>query len=136
MDRVWKIAIALAGVGLTSCTTLMPDGQSWSANNRIMLVRGEPPTLGHQRTEFLRTYYPSFGRFLGQQGRPDFIAETRSDRRHFIVLYYPERQLAYSCRSVQISRRDVEFSGPYTITRGEVAVLRRLKREARDMPQR
>lgn len=119
---------------MASCAPMMSDGQAWSANNRIMLVRREPATLGYQRATFLRTYYPSFGRFLQQQGQPDFIAETHSDRRHFIVLYYPERHIAYACRSVNVTNRDVEVTGPHPITRSEVAVLQRLKREARDMP--
>lgn len=139
MKRRWSIrwlGTALVAASLASCTSFVPEGQSRSANNRIMLVRQEPATLGYQRTAFLRSYYPAFGDFINRQGFPDFIAETESDKRHFIVLYYPEHQSAYSCRGVQFSRRDVEFTGPIKITRGEVAVLKRLKREARDMPPR
>ncbi|MGE9271359.1 MAG: hypothetical protein ACQKBU_11205, partial [Verrucomicrobiales bacterium] len=78
------------------------SGARWSeraANDRIMLVRESPVTLGFHRLEQHAASHPDFAVFLGKQGRPDFIAETHSDDRHYMILYYLDGEAAYAARS-------------------------------------
>lgn len=120
-------AILLSCLALVSC-----GGPSWSeraANDRIMLVRETPPTLGYQRLEQQSLKHPSLAQFMGKRGRPDFVAETHSDDRHYMVLYYLERKAAYAARSWR-GQPAMEFAGPYPITDEETELLADLKKSS------
>jgi hypothetical protein len=99
-----------------------------------MLVRELPPTLGYRRLAHQVRSHPDLGRFLETQGRPDFIAETSSDDRQYLVFYYLDRQQAYACRSWRGQPNAIEFAGPYAITAQEVDLLVELKKGGTRMP--
>ena len=114
-------------LALVSC-----GGSGWAeraANDRIMLVRTQPPTLGYHRLKQESAKHRDLAGFLGKRGNPDFVAETHSDDRHYMILYYLERKTAYAARSWKGQER-IEFAGPYPITQQEVKVLGDLKRNA------
>ncbi len=98
-----------------------------AANDHIMLVRRAPPTFGFQRLAALATAYPDLGIFLRQTGDPDFLAETNKSGNRYLILYYTKSRKAYACRTGEGSSRQVEFSGPYPITDGEVRTLSALR---------
>ena len=128
------LALILAVVWLLpSCGNRM----HWSeraAQDRIMLVREQPPTLGFRRLSHQAVAHPDLGRFLVSKGRPDFIAETSSDDRQYLVLYYIDRRQAFACRSWRGQPNAIEFAGPYAITAKEVELLVELKRSGGPMP--
>jgi hypothetical protein len=114
-----------------------PLGDAWvsgwtesQANDQIMLVRQEPRTLGFQRLESQSGVYPDLGVFLRVHGMPDFLAESTTSNRHFLILYYLDNRCAFACRAKDPSTRIIEFSGPYPITEREFQLLEGLKREA------
>ena len=92
-----------------------------------MLVRQSPETLGHKRIIYQAAYHADFASFLQSSGEPDFIAETSSDSRQYMILYYLESKSAFACRSWRGSRQKVEFAGPYPMTKKETELLRKLK---------
>lgn len=100
------------------------------ANDRIMLVRKEPRTLGFQRLASQSGVYPDLGEFLRLRGEPDFLAESSASGRHFLILYYLDDRTAFACRAKAPSTRSIEFAGPYPITEREYQVLGDLKRQA------
>ncbi len=105
-----------------------------AAQDRIMLVREEPPTLGYRRLGHQSISHPDLGRFLEKKGRPDFIAETSAEDRQYLVLYYLASKRAYACRSWRSQPNTIEFAGPYDITSKEVELLQELKKNAADIP--
>lgn len=120
-------AILLCCLFLVSC-----GGSGWAeraANDRIMLVREAPPTLGFRRLEQQSARHPSLTQFMGKRGRPDFVAETHSDDRHYMVLYYLERKVAYAARSWR-GQPTMEFAGPYPISDEETKILGDLKNDS------
>jgi len=119
------LAIAL----LASCG----GGARWSeraARDRIMLVREEPPTLGFTRLGYQASAHPDLGRFLAATGRPDFLAETASGDRRYLILYYLDRRQAYACRTWKERNAAIEFAGPYAMTEKETELLRELQEGA------
>ncbi len=129
----FSAVILSLGLLLTSCGHRM----HWSeraAQDRIMLVRESPPTLGHRRLAYQSVAHPDLGRFLGRQGTPDFIAETSAENRQYMVLYYLDRKKAYACRSWRHEPEAIEFAGPYDITSKEVELLGELKKNASEIP--
>jgi hypothetical protein len=59
-----------------------PVGRGWeagwterAAQDRIMLVRNAPETLGHRRLVYQSTAHPNLDVFLKEKGLPDFIEE-------------------------------------------------------------
>jgi hypothetical protein len=112
---------------LASC-----GGQGWAeraANDRIMMVRVEPPTLGYHRLVQESARHPDLGVFLRKQGRPDFVAETHSDDRHYMILFYLEKKRAFAARSWR-GQSVIEFAGPSPITAHEVKLLGDLKKNS------
>ena len=106
------------------------DGRHWSeraAQDRIMLVRQSPETLGHKRIAYQAAAHPDFASFLNSSGEPDFIAETSSDSRQYMILYYLGSRHAFACRSWRGSRQKIEFAGPYPMTKKETELLQQLK---------
>jgi len=117
-------AALLLSLLLVSC-----GGSGWAeraANDRIMLVRAQPPTLGYHRLEQESAKHADLATFLGKKGRPDFVAETHSDDRHYMILYYLDKETAYAARSWK-GQQMIEFAGPYPITKQEVKILGDLK---------
>ncbi|MEP4077896.1 hypothetical protein [Haloferula sp.] len=119
-------ALALIPFLLVSCM----DGRHWSeraAQDRIMLVRSDPETLGHKRIVYQAASHPDFATFLRSSGEPDFIAETSSDSRQYMILYYLDSENAFACRSWRGSQQKMEFAGPYPMTAKETELLKKLK---------
>ena len=128
----WMSPILTAGaLGLASCTTFsdawMTGWTDAAADDRIMLVRAEPPSLGYQRLKRQSGLYPDLAEFLAQRKWPDFLAETSSEGQHYLVLYYLERKEAWAGRTKRSSRRIMEFSGPQAVTDNELRMLSSLK---------
>jgi hypothetical protein len=98
-----------------------------SANDRIMLVREQPASLGHQRLTRQARLYPDLAAFLQLKGWPDFLAETTNDGQHYLVLYYLDRTEAWAGRTKRSTRQVMEFAGPYPITPNEKKLLRNLQ---------
>ncbi|MFC7337968.1 hypothetical protein ACFQY0_12320 [Haloferula chungangensis] len=119
-------ALLLVPLMLVSCG----DGRHWSeraAQDRIMLVRRDPETLGHKRIVYQAAAHPDFASFLNSSGEPDFIAETSSDSRQYMILYYLDSRNAFACRSWRGSQQRMEFAGPYPMTKKETELLQELK---------
>ena len=119
-------ALALIPLILASCM----DGKHWSeraAQDRIMLVRTHPETLGHKRIVYQASAHPDFAKFLRTSGEPDFIAETSSESRQYMILYYLDSKNAFASRSWRGSQQQVEFAGPYPMTKKEIELLQKLK---------
>ena len=130
MAAGWVVmAAVLAGACRPVSDAWMTGWTEAQANDRIMLVRKEPRTLGYQRLESQSGVYPDLAVFLRVHGMPDFLAESTTSNRHFLILYYLERRSAFACRAKAPSTRLIEFAGPYAITEREVQVLDDLKRQ-------
>lgn len=122
-----KLAVlAVIPLLLASCG----DGRHWTeraAHDRIMLVRNDPETLGHKRIVYQASSHPDFAKFLRTSGEPDFIAETSSETRQYMILYYLDSRNAFACRSWRGSQQKMEFAGPYPMTSKETEVLIKLR---------
>lgn len=125
---------ALAALAFASC---FPVKQGWdagwterAAQDRIMLVRQAPETLGHRRLVYQSAAHPDLGTFLESRGMPDFIAETSSDDRQYLILYYLDSRRAFACRTHRSSGSGIDFAGPYQMTERETKTLRDLQRES------
>ena len=114
---------------VASCA--MPMGSSErKAQDRIMLVSNTPPTLGAQRLRQQSSTHRDLAIFLGNRGDPDFIAETSSEDRQYLILYYLKKEQAWACRSWRGQPNAIEFAGPYSITTKESEILEALQRNA------
>lgn len=121
----------LAAAVLASCAG--PVGRAErAAQDRIMLVREQPATLGFRRLKMQASTHPDLARFLSRKGLPDFVVETTSGDRQYFIFYYLGARNAYACRSWRHWNQEVEFSGPYDITAKEVDLLETLKRNSGD----
>jgi len=98
-----------------------------AAQGRIMLVADHPETLGLKRIESQSKSYPDLRNFIQAQGRPDFLAETDSDRQRYLVLYYLDEKVAYAARIRKSRNHAMEFTRPHPITKGEVELLGNLR---------
>jgi hypothetical protein len=101
-----------------------------AAKDQIMLVRRDPPSLGQRRLTRQSGVYPDLGVFLGAQGMPDFLAEANTNKRHFLILYYLDARRAYACRAKAPATRQIEFTGPYAMTKREYDLLQKFKKQA------
>lgn len=136
MRRIWK-ACFLLGLAAVPGTGCRPVSDAWmtgwtaaAAQDQIMLVRSEPPSLGYRRLTSQSGVYPKLEVFLRAQGMPDFVAETSNRERHFLILYYLKAKHAYACRAKAPSTREIEFTGPYPITPREHRMLRGFQQQA------
>lgn len=122
-------SLLLAPLLLTACTPFEEEvGRSErAAQDRIMLVRDAPETLGHRRLVYQSAAHPTLRGFLTEEGLPDFIAETSSEDRQYMILYYLDSMSAYSCRTRRGTSLPVDVAGPYKMTKRETAVLRELQ---------
>lgn len=121
------VAIVLVACLLAACGPRVHWTER-AAHDRIMLVRNRPPTLGQRRLVHQSVAHPDLGKFLSAHGTPDFIAETSSDDRQYLILYYLQPKKAYACRSWRGQPRGIEFAGPYDMTEHETRLLRDLQR--------
>lgn len=129
-------AIYLSAIAL-ACVSCVPVGNSAylnstgaAANDHIMLVRQNPPTFGFQRLSALSIRHPDLAVFIGQQGLPDYLAETNKGGNRYLILYYLSARKAFACRTDSGNSRQVEFSGPYPVTDNEFRTLSRLGESA------
>lgn len=135
MRRCSSIFCLLLAIPLTHCAPYRAAWNSgWTekeANNSMMLVIADPPTLGWRRLQNHATLHPEFQALLTQLGSPDCIAESTQDRRHYLILYYLKNRQAYSCRNDTRSvSKPMEFSGPYPITDKEYRLLSDFQQKA------
>lgn len=132
-----RIALFLT-VLLASCAPVRRGWDAgWSeraAKDRIMLVRESPETLGHRRLVYQSAAHPDLGNFLKGKGMPDFIAETSSDDRQYLILYYLDTRRAFACRTRRSPGTLIDFAGPYPMTDRETRLLRQLKENSRRDP--
>jgi hypothetical protein len=117
--------------GLNSCRSIENTGYLYqtagAAHDHIMLVRENPPTFGHQRLLALTKRHPDLAVFIQRQGLPRYYAETTNSGDRYFILYYPKKREAFACRNMAKSSHNIEFSGPYPITKNELATLRKLE---------
>lgn len=127
--------LSLVFILLAACAPVRRDWNAgWSehaAQDRIMLVRNDPETLGYRRLVYQSSDHPDLGVFLGKKGFPDFIAETSSDDRQYLILYYLESRRAYACRTRRGKGVATDFAGPYPMTERETSLLKNLKKNSR-----
>jgi hypothetical protein len=144
MAQGWKtVGYGMVGLVLALTSACRPVADAWmtgwtggQANDRIMLVRQEPRSLGYQRMLSQSGVYPDLEVFLERWGMPDFLAESSANHRHFLILYYQEAKTAYACRAKAPSTREIEFAGPYPMTEREYRLLRQLKAKGSGPPAR
>lgn len=134
MPRFFLLITAFAcifTVGMSSCGSLGNSGYLFTtaadAHDHIMLVRESPLTFGYERLHALSQHYPHLAVFIENQGLPRYYAETKSGGGHYLILYYPERREAFACRNLSSSSHQIEFSGPYPITKNELTTLHKLE---------
>lgn len=129
-----SFALPRLALSILLCTACAPVTNSSylsrtaaAANDHIMLVRRAPPTFGFHRLAALATAYPDLGIFLSQKDDPDFLAETKKGDNRYLILYYTKSRRAFACRTGEGRSRQIEFSGPYPITDGELRTLQGLR---------
>jgi hypothetical protein len=131
--------VGLLTLGLASCGSLsdawMTGRTATAADNRIMLVRAQPPSFGQQRLDYQAGLYPDLGIFLTKFGAPDFLAEMTSKERHYLILYYLETRQAFACRTKEPGKREVEFAGPYPISPHELQLLEGFRKQSAQVNQ-
>lgn len=125
----------LIALHLSACAPVRRGWDAgWSeraAKDRIMLVREAPQTLGHRRLVYQSAAHPDLGNFLKGKGLPDFIAETSTDDRQYLILYYLDSRRAFACRTRRSPGTVIDFAGPYPITDRETKLLRQLQENSR-----
>ena len=94
-------------------------------------MRNAPETLGHRRLVYQSAAHPDLGVFLKSKGLPDFIAETSSDDRQYLILYYLDSRRAFACRTRRSPGTVIDFAGPYPMTDRETKLLRELQDNSR-----
>ena len=92
-----------------------------------MLVREAPPTLGARRVAYQSANHSDFAQFIRRNGLPDFVAETSSGDRRYMILYYVEKRQAFACRTWNGYRNEINFAGPYPINNKEAQLLNELR---------
>lgn len=102
-----------------------------AAQDRIMLVRDTPETLGHRRLVYQSAAHPDLSVFFKGRGFPDFIAETSSEDRQYLILYYLKSRHAFACRTRRGTGSAIDFAGPYNMTVRETNVLRQLQKNSK-----
>jgi hypothetical protein len=101
------------------------------AEDSIMLVLADPPSLGWKRLQQHSALHPEFRSFLNQMGQPDCLAESVQGDRRYIILYYLEQRRAFSLRTAARSLGEpMQVSGPYPITDKEYALLSSFQNKA------
>ncbi len=131
--------LAPAAIALILAAACRPLGDAWMtgwtqarASNRIMIVREQPRSLGHQRLVNQAGVYPDLNAFLHLRGLPDFLAESSASKRRFLILYYLDDHTAIAARTKGPGSRSIEFAGPYPITDREYRHLSNLRKKNRE----
>lgn len=116
-----------AGILITGCAH---EGNTWlrgqetsATDNQMMLIRREPPSTGWVRLEQQAVRHPDVGAFLQMKGAPDFLAESNTGERRYMIFYYLKNRQAFACRMRNGRGGNVEFAGPYPITDREFQLL-------------
>lgn len=132
--NVRRLLLCFSILCLTGCG---PVSDAWmtgwtdsAANDRIMLVRAEPPSFGYVRLARQTRLYPDLSLFVARHGLPGFVAEITNRNQHYLILYYLEVSEAYACRTKGAGSREVEFAGPYPITPREHKTLEGFRLQA------
>ena len=101
------------------------------ADNSIMLVIDQPPTLGYKRLKSHCAIHPEFSQLLEELGQPDCLAESTQEDQHYMILYYLNQRHAFSCRTnAKRSSAVMQFSGPYPVSDKEFRTLTQFKAKA------
>ncbi len=108
----------------------LSDRQSASVDNQMMLVRRDPPTTGFRRLAQQSVRYPDIRLFMEMKGFPDFLAESATGDRRYMILYYLKDRQAFACRTRNGRAGNVEFAGPYPVTDREFSLLDGFRRRA------
>lgn len=136
--KVFRLLLLLPLLPLVSCGPVSRGwANGWSeraAQDRIMLVRTAPETLGHRRLVYQSAYHPDLGIFLKSRGLPDFIAETSSEDRQYLILYYLDHGRAFAGRARRVPGTAMDFAGPYRMSERETKLLRGLQEKAVEKP--
>lgn len=134
MSKIQFSLSVISGILLIVSSSCYPSGRNSrlfetasDANHNMMSLNSDSVTLGERRIKALSETYPDIDPFIERQGKPKFIAESKSQDEHFIVFYYPESQKAYACRNVIGSTTRMEFSGPYPIQADELETLKAIE---------
>ena len=127
--------IFLLAILLCQCAPYRAAWQhGWSnadAEDSIMLVLTDPPSLGWKRIQQHSALHPEFHSFLKQIGQPDCLAESVQADRRYIILYYLEQRRAFSLRTAARSVSEpMQVSGPYPLTDEEYALLSSFQKKA------
>ena len=121
------LGLALAGLGMNSCglvaSRYIPGSQAAAAKDQVMLVRSAPPSFGYERLVTRCTEFHDLSNFVTKHGDPDFLAETGSRERPYLIFYYLDRRSAFVCRTKAENFRAIEFAGPYPVTDKEYKLL-------------
>lgn len=121
--------LPLLGQPMTSCAWTAASVDR-AAQDRMLLVRDSPPSLGYRRLLAIAQTFPDLATFLRLEGQPDFLAETAIGARRYLVFYYLERRQAHVCRAWSDESQAIEFAGPYAITEKEARLLVAMRDES------
>jgi hypothetical protein len=129
------LLIAAAGCSLAMSCSSVSDAMASRrdasvAGNQMMLVRESPDTVGYRRLMTKSQEIGDLKIFLAQTGLPDFLAETRSSDRQYLIFYYLDKRQAFACRTKNSRTGQVEFAGPYPMAAGELKLLKAAKSQA------
>ncbi len=127
MTRCFSILVLIAMALVCASCIDSRAAAARAAENRIMLVRERPVTLGYRRLEHESSRHADLANFLNRKGTPDFVAETSSGDRHYLILYYVEKKQAYACRTWEGFDNEIDFAGPYPISKEEISLLNGLQ---------
>ncbi len=128
------LLLAAACLLVTGCGSVsdawMERRDASTASNQMMLVRENPGTLGYRRLMAKAAEAEDLKIFIDQTGVPDFLAEAKSSERQYLIFYYLDRRQAFACRTKGKRSAQLEFSGPYTMTSGEIRLLKAARNQA------
>ena len=136
IPRLLRImGLAVTGLLAVSCAQVSDTWMSVAARDQMMLVKVDPPSFGYHRLVSKSATYPDLGTFVSKQGLPDFLAETETDDRSYLILYYLKSRNAFACRTRPGNNKTVEFAGPYPITDKEFRLLDEFRRDPSKKPE-
>lgn len=123
LRKVACVFLLLAGGCADYEESGLPGSAASLARDKMMWVREDPPSFGHYRLESLAVFYPEIRQFIDTRGTPDFLAEAHHERYEYLIFYYLHDRRAFACKISHERPRQVEFAGPYGITKKEYQLL-------------